>query len=137
MPGRRFLGLAAVLVALNAALWLAPVGFALQQFTTASLFGKSMMRADVTENSGAEWRLDRGIVLSNAPSSAPTLLTIQEADSKVVPINVSSSTKVTTTGGVVLKLKAVKPGWHVLVTYPGPSGTAVSILVEKRTKPAA
>jgi hypothetical protein len=137
MRSRRLLLLAAVLVVLNTALWLAPSGFALQQFTTASLFGKSMMRADVTENSGAEWRLDRGIVLSNVPASAPTLLTIQEADSKVVPITVSSSTKVTTPSGTVLKLKAVKPGWHVLVTYPGPSGTAVSVVVEKRVRPAA
>jgi hypothetical protein len=137
MRDRRFLLLAATLVVLNTALWLAPQGLALRQLATSTLFGKSMMRVSVTEKDGSEWRLDRGIVVSNLPSTAPTVLTIQEADTKVVPIDVGPSTKVTTPAGVVLKLKAVKPGWHVLVTYPGPSGTAVSILVEKRVKPAA
>ena len=127
MRNRRFLLLAAVLVTLNTMLWLAPQGFALQQVITSSLFGKNMVRADVTENNGSEWRLDRGIVVSNTP----TLLTVQEADGKVQAIVVSSSTKVTGASGPS-KLKNVKPGWRVLVTWPAPSGPAESVVIEKR-----
>jgi hypothetical protein len=132
MRNRRFLLLAATLVTLNTALWLVPQGFALPQIAVSTLFGKSMMRADVTENNGAEWRLDRGIVVTNVVGT----LTLQEADSKVVPITTSSSTKVTA-AGLPFKLKNIKPGWRVLVIYPGPNGTAVSVTVERRSKPAS
>ena len=129
MRNRRFLLLAAVLVTLNTALWLAPQGFALRQVITATLFGKTMVRADVVENSGCpaacvEWRIDRGIVVSNTP----TVLTVQEADGKVQAIAVSSSTKVIG----VAKLKNVKPGWRVLVTWPAVSGPADSVVIENR-----
>ena len=128
MRSRRFLLLAATLVALNTALWLAPQGLALRQAATASLFGKAMVRVDVTENNGTEFRLARGIVLTNSG----TQLTVQEADTKVETITVAPSVTKVTAGGTALKLKAVKPGWHVLVTWPAPSGTADSIVVEKR-----
>jgi hypothetical protein len=36
-----------------------------------------------------------------------------------------------------IKLKTVKPGWHVLVQWPALSGPAQSVVVEKRAKPAA
>ena len=48
MRNRRFLLLAATLVTLNTALWLVPQGFALPRVAVATLFGKNMMRADVT-----------------------------------------------------------------------------------------
>ena len=126
MRSRRFLLLAATLVALNTALWLAPQGLALQR-VVSSLFGKNMMRADVTEMNGAEWRLDRGIVVSNKLG----VLTVSEADTRVQPIAVSSSTKVIGTPKP-LGINAVKPGWHVLVTWPAPSGPATTVLVEKK-----
>ena len=127
MRNRRFLLLAAVLVTLNAALWLAPQGFALQQVVVSSLFGKNMVRADVTENNGAEWRIDRGIVVGNVPG----LLTLQEADTKTQPIVVSAATKVTA-AGVPFKLKNIKLGWRVLVVWPALSGPASSVVIEKR-----
>ena len=132
MRNRRFLILAAILVTLNTALWLAPQGLALRQLASSALFGKALMRADVTESNGSEWRLDRGIVVSNTGA----VLTLQEADTKTVQINVSLATKVTL-AGLPFKLKAIKPGWRVLATYPAPSGTAVSVVIEKRTRPAA
>jgi hypothetical protein len=129
MRGRRFLLLAATLVALNTALWLVPQGLALQQVVVAKLFGKNMMRAEVKERSGADWRIDRGIVVSNSPG----VLTLQEADTTVQPIATSSSTRVTGgTSGTPLKLRSVRPGWQVLVTWPNPSGPADSIVVEKK-----
>jgi hypothetical protein len=123
----RFLLLAATLVTLNIALWIVPQGLALQQVVASTLFGTKMMRADVTENTGAEWRVDRGIVVSNVPG----LLTLQEADTKIQQIVVSSSTKVTA-AGVPIKLRSVKPGWRVLVTWPALSGPASSVVVERR-----
>ena len=133
MRNRRFLLLAATLVTLNTALWLVPQGFALPQIAVSTLFGKTMMRADVTENNGAEWRIDRGIVVTNVPGT----LTLQEADTKIVPIAVASGTTKVTAAGMPFKLKNIKPGWRVLVIYPGPSGTAVSVVVEKRARPAS
>jgi hypothetical protein len=129
MRSRRFLLLSTVLVTLNVGLWVVPQGLALQQVVVAKLFGKSMARADVTESNGAEWRIARGVVTTNTGAQ----LTVQEADTKVETIAVSSATKVTA-GGVGLKLKAVKPGWHVLVTWPAPNGTADVIVVEKRAR---
>ena len=134
MRSRRFLLLAAVLVALNVALWVVPQGLALQQVVVKTLFGKAMVRADVVENDGTEWRVDRGIVLSNTGS----VLTIQEVDATVQPIAIApGATRVTGNGGGTLKLKAVKPGWRVLVTWPAPSGPADAVVVEKRARPAA
>ncbi len=136
MRSRRFLLLAAVLVALNTALWLVPQGLALQQVVVSSLFGKNMVRADVTELQGCsttcvEWRLARGVVVSNALG----VLTLREADGKVEAISVSSSTKVTqpsSSNAKPVKINGVKPGWHVLVSWPAPSGTADSVVIEKR-----
>src|SRR5262245_21675565 len=95
MRDRRFLLLAAVLVVLNTALWLAPQGFALGQVFYSGVFGSNMVRADVLENSGLEWRVDRGLVVS----ATSTLLTIQETDGRVQAIVVASTTKVIAADG--------------------------------------
>ena len=129
MRQRRFTLLAALLVALNIGLWVVPQGLALQRVVVATLFGKNLMRADVTELSGAEWRIARGVVTNN--NTTLNLLTIQEADSKVEAITTSSSTKVNA-GSKSVALSKIKPGWHVLVTWPAPSGTADQIVIEKR-----
>ncbi len=134
MRDRRFLLLAAVLVTLNTALWLAPQGLALRQAVNAALFGKSMVRVDVVENSGCptsclELRLDRGVVVSNKLG----VLTVSEADTKTQAITVSSATKVSGVG-VLPKIGGIKPGWHVLVTWPAAGGPAQSVVIEKRGK---
>ncbi|HEY2354201.1 MAG TPA: hypothetical protein VGH79_04800 [Gaiellaceae bacterium] len=127
MRNRRFLLLAAALVTLNAVLWLAPGALGITQGGIASLFGGKMVRATVLENSGAQWNVDRGIVVTNLAGT----LTLKETDSKVQPITTSSATKVTA-GGVAFKLKNIKPGWRVLVVWP-PTGPAQSVVVEKRS----
>jgi hypothetical protein len=132
MRNRRFLLLAATLVALNVSLWIVPQGLALQRVVVASLFGKTMIRADVTENGGAEWRIARGTVISKAPG----VITLSEADSKVEDVPVSSATRIIVpAGSKPVKLSGIKPGWRILATWPYPSGTADSIVVEKRAKP--
>jgi len=132
MRNRRFLLLAAVLVTLNTVLWLAPQGLALQRVVVSTLFGKNMVRAEVVVNSGSgfpDWRVDRGIVVTNVTGQ----ITLQEADGTVQPINTSASTKVTVaSGSTPIKLKNIRPGWRVLVTWPSPSGPADSIVVEKK-----
>ena len=132
MRNRRFLLLAAILVTLNVSLWIVPQGLALQRAVVASLFGKNLMRADVTEQNGSETRLARGIVVSNSAG----VLTIREADTKTESIAVSSSTKVTVPIGTkAVKIGGIKPGWRVLAQWPisgGVPGTADSVAVEKR-----
>jgi hypothetical protein len=136
MRSRRFALLAAVLVTLNVALWIVPQGLALQQVVIANLFGKNMVRADVVVAKGCpsactEWRLDRGNVVSNSLG----VLTLREADGRLQPINVSSSTRVTNASNVSgppVGAKGIKPGWRVLVTWPAPNGTAQSVLIERR-----
>ena len=127
VPSRRFLILATVLVLLNAALWLAPGALALRQVVVATLFGKNMVRADVVTKFRGEWRIDRGIVVSNTAG----VLTLSEWDGKIQPIAVSSATKVSGVGNPV-GINGVKPGWRVLVAWPAPSGPAKSVLIEKR-----
>jgi hypothetical protein len=137
MRSRRFLLLATFLVALNIALWIVPQGLALQQVVISSLFGKNMVRSEAIVNRGgcptacADLHADRGVVVSNSPLL--NTITLHEADGTVVSIATSSSTKVTALGSTaVFKLRTVKPGWRVLVTWPGPSGPADAIVIEKR-----
>ena len=132
MRSRRFLLLAAVLVTLNTALWLAPQGLALRQLTAQAVFGAHMVRATVLWNTGAQWNVDRGIVQSNQSGQ----LTLREADGRTQAIPVSSATKVTVKAGLapVPGIGAIKPGWHVLVTWPALGGPASSVLVEKRAR---
>jgi hypothetical protein len=126
MRNRRLLLLAAVL----AALWLVPSGLALLRghVVLATLFGKNMMRADVTMNSGAEWRVDRGTVVTNATG----LLTLHETDGRVQAITVSSTTKVSDGNGNTYSISGLKPGWRVLVIWPALGGSADSVKIEKR-----
>jgi len=136
MRNRRFLLLAAVLVTLNLALWIVPQGLALQQVVVSTLFGKNMVRAQVVVSKGcpsacALWNVDRGVVISNKLG----FLTLHEADGRTQPIAVNSLTKVTsssTGAGSPVGISGVRSGWHVLVTWPAPSGPADAVVIEKR-----
>jgi hypothetical protein len=125
MFSRRFVLLVSVLVALNVTLWFAAPGLAIRRALINQLFGPSMVRAEVIKKSGADWRLDRGVITQvNA-----TQLTLREADGRVQPIPLSSTTKVIHQGHR-LPLSVLAPRWHVLVTWPA-NGTAQSVDVEK------
>ncbi len=133
MVSRRFLLLAAVLVTLNVALWLTPVGLALRQVALPSLFGKNLVRAEVIVNTGtgstADWRVDRGVITQ----VSSTQLTLKEADGRLQAIGLSSATGVVTVAGRVLPPALLTRGWRVLVTWPA-NGTADLVKVEKRGK---
>ena len=129
MFSRRFILLAGVLVALNLVLWLASPGLALRQAVVSQLFGPKMIRAEAVEKTAVggstDWRLDRGAIVS----VTATQLTLREADGRIQPIPVSSSTKVLRFGQR-LPLSALSQHWHVLVTWPA-SGAAQSVDVER------
>jgi hypothetical protein len=131
MRRRRFLILAAVLVTLNVGLWLAPGALGIPQTVLANLFGRNMVRATVLETNGAQWNLDRGAVVS----ATPVLLTIQEKDGRVQPIQVSSSTVVNGgTTGKSVPVGKLGAGWRVVVLWPATSGAARTVWIEKRGK---
>jgi hypothetical protein len=125
MFSRRFVLLGAVLVTLNVALWFAAPGLAIRRAIINQLFGSKMVRAEVIERNGSDWRLDRGVItqVNN------TQLTLREADGRVQQIQLSSSTKVIRRGQL-LSLDRLAPRWRVLVTWPA-NGTAQSVDVEK------
>jgi hypothetical protein len=125
MRNRRFLVLSAVLVTLNLALWLTPAGLALRKVALPSIFGKTLVRADVVDTTG-EWRVDRGVITQVTPSS----LTLKEADGRVQQIAISSATAVAWFNKP-LPVSVLAKGWRVLVTWPA-NGTADSVKVEKR-----
>ena len=125
MRNRRFLLLSAVLVALNAALWLTPVGLAVRQITLPQVFGSSLMRAVVLESNGKQWRVDRGLVTSLTLSK----ITLKEADGRVQSIAISKSTTLVGPNGT-LALAAITRGSRALVTWPA-SGAATNVKIEK------
>ena len=89
MSRRRFLLLAATLVALNTFFWLAQGGFALPGALIDRFFGPRMIRAEVIVGGPLQvndFRLDRGVITTTAPGS----ITIRERDGTVVTISVSA-----------------------------------------------
>jgi hypothetical protein len=95
-----------VLAALNAALWLATSGFALDVSSIGGyLFGPKMVRAEVVLKDATgvhDYRVDRGVVTA----ATATSLTLQERDGTVVTIPVASGARVTL-GGAPVPLTAL------------------------------
>jgi hypothetical protein len=122
---KRFVLLAVVLVTLNLTLWFAAPGMALRKAIIKQLFGPAMVRAEVIKKDGSDWLLARGVI-TNVTSSQ---LTLKEADGKIQPITLSSSTRVIHLGQR-LSLSALAPRWRVLVEWPL-NGPARSVDVER------
>jgi hypothetical protein len=122
---RRFVLLASVLVTLNVVLWFAAPGLALRKAIVTELFGPKMVRAQVHERNGQDWNLDRGVITQVSASQ----VTLREADTKVVQIPISSTTRVIRFGRR-LPVSSLAIRWHVLVTWPS-IGPAQSVDVEK------
>ena len=93
MTRRRFMLLAATLVALNTFFWLASTGFALPKSIVNQFFGNRMVRAEVILQSPAgpqDWRIDRGVITAIAGQT----LTLREADGTVVSVDVDPNARV-------------------------------------------
>jgi len=124
MFSRRFLLLAAVLVALNVTLWFAAPGLALRKAIVAQLFGPNMVRAQVHLKNGEDWNLDRGVITQ----VNSTQLTLREFDGRIQTIPLTATTKVIRLGRR-LPLSALARRWRVVVLWP-PLGPAQSVDVE-------
>ena len=93
MSRRRFLVLAATLVALNSFFWLAQSGFALPRSIIAQLFGGNLIRAEVLVASPAgtqDWRIDRGVITS----ISGTNVTLREKDGTFVSLQIDPNARV-------------------------------------------
>jgi hypothetical protein len=94
MSRRRFGLLAAVLVALNLVLWLAPQGLAVRQAIVNQLFGARMIRAEVivrgVGGAAVDYRVDRGVITS----VTPTTLMLREQDGTTASVALTSGTQV-------------------------------------------
>lgn len=92
------------------------------------LLGTKMVRAQVLEKSGLQMNLDRGVLTQVSDAQ----LTLREADGRIQPIPVDTTTKVIRVGHQ-LSLTSLTPGSRVLVTWPA-TGPASSVDVEKLAK---
>jgi hypothetical protein len=93
MIRRRFMLLAATLVALNTFFWLAATGFALPKSIVNQFFGNRMVRAEVIlqgPSGPQDWRIDRGVITAIAGQT----LTLKEADGTVVSVDVDPNARV-------------------------------------------
>lgn len=133
MPSRRFAVLAAVLVALNLVLWLAPPGLALRKAVIDQLFGPRMVRAEVVVATGTgsattDYRLDRGIVTSVVTTGLTPGISLREADGTVQTIPLAATTRVLGAGRLGLQALA-RRSMQVLVVREA-NGPAISIQAE-------
>jgi hypothetical protein len=90
---RRFLYLAAALVAVNSFFWLAQTGFALPQAIINQFFGGSMIRSEVLisiPGGTQDWRIDRGVITS----ISGTAVTLRERDATVVSLQIDPNARV-------------------------------------------
>ena len=93
MSRRRFLSLAATLVAVNSFFWLAQSGFALPSAIINQFFGGNLIRAEVLVASPGgtqDWRIDRGVITA----IAGTNFTLREKDGTSVTLPVDPNARV-------------------------------------------
>ena len=93
MTRRRFLYLAATLVAVNSFFWLAQSGFAIPGAIINQFFGGNLIRAEVLVASPGgtqDWRIDRGVITA----IAGTNFTLREKDGTSVTLPVDPNARV-------------------------------------------
>jgi hypothetical protein len=126
---KRFVFLAGVLVALNVALFFAAPGLALRTALVNELLGPKLIRLEGIYKKpvcgSTDCHFDRGVITQ----VNSTQLTLREADGRVQPIPLSSTTLVVHFGRH-LSIDMLAPRWHVVVTWPA-DGPAQSVDVEK------
>ena len=103
-------------------------GLPLRKAIVLQLLGSKMVRAQTLEKSGLQMNLDRGVVTQ----VSDTQLTLKEADGRIQPIPVDTTTKVIRLGHQ-LSLASLTLRSRVLVTWPV-TGPALSVDVEKIAK---
>jgi len=112
MFSRRFVLLAGVLVSLNVALWFAASGLALRNAVVQQVFGPKLVRLEVIEKGGADWRIDCGVITSVNSRQ----ITLREADGRIQAIPLSTST-IAIRLGRRISLDQLTRHWDVLVRW--------------------
>lgn len=90
---RRFLYLAAALIAVNSFFWLAQSGFALPSAIINQFFGGNLIRAEVLVASPGgtqDWRIDRGVITA----ISGTNVTLREKDATSVTLQIDPNARV-------------------------------------------
>jgi hypothetical protein len=93
MTRRRFMLLAAALVAVNSFFWLAQGGFALPKAIINQFFGGRLVRAEVLLQSAGgvqDWRIDRGVITAVSGST----YTLREGDGTTVTLDIAPTARV-------------------------------------------
>ncbi len=93
MRRRRFLYLAAALIAVNSFFWLAQSGFALPSAIINQFFGGNLIRAEVliaSPTGTQDWRIDRGVITA----ISGTNFTLREKDGTSVTLPVDPNARV-------------------------------------------
>jgi hypothetical protein len=109
VKSRRFLILAATLVALNTFFWLAGGGMALTRSVINQFFGNRMVRAEVivqAPGGAQDWRIDRGVITAISAGN----VTLSEADGTSVSVPVDPAARIQ--GARRLRLR-----FHVVVYH--------------------
>jgi hypothetical protein len=106
-----------------------PVPARLRRAIVKQLFGPKLVRLEAIEkkpvSGSTDWRVDRGVITA----VSPTQVTVREADGRIQPIPLSSSTLVLHHGRALLP-DVLAAGWRVVVTWPA-DGAAESVDVER------
>jgi hypothetical protein len=104
--------LAIALVALNTFFWLAQGGFAIPKAVIGDLFGPRLIRAEVlvqTPTGPVDYRIDRGVIVSNTPTS----LTLRELNGELVTIEIAIDARVQ--GGRIFSVSQLRKKMRVTV----------------------
>lgn len=129
MNRRRYVLLAVALVALNSFFWLAQSGFALPRGLINQFFGQNMIRAEVIvlnpDGTTTDERIDRGVITAITPA----LITLREADGRIQPIQLDTSSQVQGPAGRVVSASRLRINLRVVV-YRQANGPATNVQVE-------
>ncbi len=124
-------GLLALLLTLNAVLFVAQPGLALPRSLANYFYGNGLIRAEVVVRDAEgihDWRLDQGRILRVMPARG--LLRIVEHDGRVVEVEVAPDARIELHGRPAL-LAALRRGVRAFVVRDG-EGPAVVVLAGRR-----
>jgi hypothetical protein len=116
---RKLLVLVAALLALNAVLVGAQIGYALPGSFVSYLFGPKMVRGEIVVKDGGvshDYRIDQGRI--RAVGVGNSVLTLLERDGQLVSVPVAPGARITL-GGRPVPLAAIKRGMRAITVRDG------------------
>jgi hypothetical protein len=122
---RKLLVVVAALLAVNAVLVGAQLGYALPSSFVAYLLGPKMVRGEIVVKDGGavhDYRVDQGRLRAVVVGSS--VLSLYERDGQLVSVPVAPGARITLAGRVV-PLSALKRGMRVITVRDGNSGATI------------